>query len=92
VISTNRKQSPSAALSGDWSGTWPSAPGDQFIQNSKTLRRLQRKFSALATEMEGAAVAYTCGLLGIPFVIIRGISDGASVTADTHFKANLHTV
>jgi len=42
--------------------------------------------------MEGAAVAYTCGLLGIPFVIIRGISDGASVTADTHFKANLHTV
>ncbi len=42
--------------------------------------------------MEGAAVGYTCGLLNIPFVIIRGISDGAGETADTHFKANLHTV
>ena len=66
--------------------------GDRFVEDSETLRRLQRKFSALATEMEGAAIGYTCGLLGIPFVIIRSILEGARVTADTHFKANLHTV
>ena len=50
---------------------------DKIVKDSKTLRWLQREFSALATEMEGAAVGYTCGLSDVPFVVIRGISDGA---------------
>ncbi len=65
--------------------------GDPFVKDSETLRLLQRAFSALAKEMEGAAVGYNCGLSGIPFVAIRGISDGASETADTNFKEKLHT-
>ncbi len=32
--------------------------GDRFIQDPETLRWLQREFSALATEMDGAAVGY----------------------------------
>jgi len=59
--------------------------GDRFIQDPETLRWLQREFSALATEMEGAAVGYTCGLNGVPFVVIRALSDTASETASGDF-------
>ena len=63
--------------------------GDKIVKDSKTLRWLQREFSALATEMEGAAVGYTCGLSNVPFVVIRGISGGAGETAHTDFEENL---
>ena len=66
--------------------------GDKIMKNSKTLRWLQREFSALATDMEGAAVGYTCGLSNVPFVVIRGISDGAGETAHTDFEENLPKV
>jgi adenosylhomocysteine nucleosidase len=66
--------------------------GDRFIQDSETLRWLQREFSALATEMEGAAVGYTCGLNEVPFVVIRALSDTASETATDDFAANLSEV
>jgi adenosylhomocysteine nucleosidase len=66
--------------------------GDRFVEDSKTLRWLQREFGALATEMEGAAVGYTCQLNGLPFVVIRGLSDTANEAAPDDFKSNLHTV
>ena len=66
--------------------------GDRFIQDADQLRWLQREFSALATEMEGAAVGYTCDLNGIPFVVIRGLSDTASENASTDFASNLSAV
>ena len=66
--------------------------GDRFIQDPETLRWLQREFSALATEMEGAAVGYTCGLNGVPFVIIRTLSDSASESAPSDFASNLKLV
>ena len=66
--------------------------GDRFIQDPETLRWLQREFSALATEMEGAAVGYTCGLNEVPFVVIRALSDTASETASDDFSANLGEV
>jgi len=66
--------------------------GDRFVQDSETLRWLQREFSALATEMEGAAVGYTCGLNEVPFVVIRTLSDTASETASDDFAANLDEV
>ncbi|MGO1120041.1 5'-methylthioadenosine/adenosylhomocysteine nucleosidase [Rhodovibrionaceae bacterium A322] len=66
--------------------------GDRFISDPKTLRWLQREFSALATEMEGAAVGYTCYLNKVPFVILRGLSDTAGSTASDDFEANLHLV
>ncbi len=66
--------------------------GDRFIQDPETLRWLQREFSALATEMEGAAVGYTCGLNEVPFVVIRALSDTASESASDDFAANLSEV
>ena len=66
--------------------------GDTFVSNPETLRWLQREFSALATEMEGAAVGYTCKQNAVPFVIVRGLSDTAGDSAHNDFGANLHLV
>jgi adenosylhomocysteine nucleosidase len=66
--------------------------GDRFVQDSKTLRWLQREFAALATEMEGAAVGYTCNLGNVPFVVVRGLSDTAGESAPDDFSENLHKV
>ena len=66
--------------------------GDRFVKDSKTLRWLQREFGALATEMEGAAVGYTCQINDLPFVVIRGLSDTANESAPEDFSANLKVV
>ena len=66
--------------------------GDRFSEDSESLRWLQREFGALATEMEGAAVGYTCQLNELPFVVIRGLSDTANESAPGDFEANLETV
>ena len=66
--------------------------GDRFVKDSETLKWLQREFGAFATEMEGAALGYTCDMSSVPFVIIRGISDGAGESAEVDFEANLSAV
>lgn len=66
--------------------------GDRFVKDSETLRWLQREFGALATEMEGAAVGYTCQINRLPFVIVRGLTDTADDDAPDHFAENLETV
>ncbi len=66
------------------------ASGDQFVQDTDMLRWLQREFAALATEMEGAAFGYTCSLNGLPFVVIRALSDSSSHSASDDFEDNLH--
>ena len=42
-------------------------------------------FTAYCAEMEGAAIAHTCYLNQVPFVIIRAISDKADQNADENF-------
>ncbi len=68
------------------------ASGDRFVQDTDTLRWLQREFAALATEMEGAAFGYTCHLNDLPFVVIRALSDSSSDSASEDFENNLHMV
>jgi len=63
--------------------------GDRFISNPAKIDRLQREFGAVATEMEGAAVGYTCHLNEMPFVIIRTISDSAGSGAIEEFESYL---
>lgn len=63
--------------------------GDRFISDPDTIRWLQREFSGVCTEMEGGAVGYTCKINGIPFVIIRIISDSAGDDAVGEFDAFL---
>lgn len=53
------------------------ATGDQFISDSQLKNRIRKLFGAECTEMEGAAIAQAAFVNGIPFVIVRYISDKA---------------
>ncbi|OYD09002.1 5'-methylthioadenosine/adenosylhomocysteine nucleosidase [Paludifilum halophilum] len=59
--------------------------GDQFIADPEQVRQLRETFDGACVEMEGAAVAHVCHLNGIPFVVIRSMSDRADHTADVNF-------
>jgi adenosylhomocysteine nucleosidase len=62
------------------------ASGDQFISSIKVKEEIYSTFTAYCAEMEGAAIAHTCYLNQIPFVIIRAISDKADHSADVNFE------
>ncbi|MBB3222411.1 5'-methylthioadenosine/adenosylhomocysteine nucleosidase [Pseudoduganella umbonata] len=67
--------------------------GDQFINDGMRLAALKSALPGLlAVEMEGAAVAQVCFELGIPFAVIRTISDNANEDAATDFMAFVKTV
>lgn len=51
--------------------------GDQFIDDGKKAVFLHTEFTALACEMEGAAIAHVCYLNKIPFAVVRSLSDMA---------------
>ena len=53
------------------------ASGDQFIANGEKKRRIKSLCDPACIEMEGAAIAHTCYLSDVPFVIIRAMSDTA---------------
>ncbi len=52
--------------------------GDQFICSDEQRTRLKKVFSAAAAEMEGAAIGHVCTMNGVPFAVLRAISDGAN--------------
>jgi adenosylhomocysteine nucleosidase len=69
------------------------ASGDQFINDKAHLDRLNDELpGVLAVEMEGAAVAQACYELGIPFAVIRAISDNANENAATDFMRFVKSV
>ena len=51
------------------------ASGDVFVSEHDRRQRIADTFSALACEMEGAAVGTVCYRNGVPFAILRSISD-----------------
>ena len=51
--------------------------GDQFIHTDERKRYLKETFDGLCCEQEGAAIAHVCHLNGVPFAIVRAISDKA---------------
>lgn len=61
------------------------ASGDQFIASVEGSARLQT-FGAHCAEMEGAAVAQVCAAAGVPFVVIRAISDTADHAAKVDYR------
>ena len=61
--------------------------GDQFISDKAKKEWLIEQFSASCTEMEGAAIAQAAYLNGIPFLIIRAISDKADDSAGMDYAA-----
>ena len=59
--------------------------GDQFISSKEVKDRLIKEFQGDCAEMEGASIAHGAYLNGIPFVIIRAISDKADDSAEMDY-------
>lgn len=62
------------------------ATGDCFICESEMKNKIWTDFEALCVEMEGASIAQACWMNGVPFVIIRAISDKADEEAGVSFE------
>ena len=60
--------------------------GDTFVSSPSKIYEIKAAFpDALAVEMEGAAIGHTAAQFGIPFLIVRAISDTAdSEATETH--------
>lgn len=59
--------------------------GDQFISSKEVKERLISQFQGDCAEMEGASIAHGAFLNGLPFVIIRAISDKADDSAEMDY-------
>jgi len=61
------------------------ASGDQFVAVKELKEKIIGHTNGLCTEMEGAAIAQTAYRNGIPFVILRAISDKADDSAEMDY-------
>ena len=52
------------------------ASGDVFVADPEKKAYIRDTFGAIACEMEGAAIGQVCTVNGVPFAVIRAISDG----------------
>lgn len=74
------------------------ASGDIFVTDKNMAKKINTKFGALCTEMEGASIAQVCHLAGIPFLVIRSISDTPNGNNNIDFdiflkdSANISTI
>jgi adenosylhomocysteine nucleosidase len=60
--------------------------GDRFVSSRAEVQALQAELpDALAVEMEGAAIAQVCLDFGVPFGVVRSISDRADDDAHVDF-------
>lgn len=72
------------------------ATGDRFVCAADEAMRITQDlqaagYSALAVEMEGAAVAQVCSDYGIPMAAVRTISDRADASAHVDFPQFVQT-
>lgn len=65
------------------------ASGDQFIHTPEKKQYLSEQFGAIAAEMEGGSVGQVCFVNGVPFAVLRTISDGDGGTMDYNTFAAL---
>jgi adenosylhomocysteine nucleosidase len=69
------------------------ASGDQFFSSQESVARLRSSLpDTLCVEMEGASVAQICHEHGVPFSIVRTISDSANEEAASDFPEFLKKV
>ena len=59
--------------------------GDQFISNDTVKETIVKNFGGYAVEMEGAAIGQASYLNGVPFLVIRAISDKADGSATVDY-------
>lgn len=63
------------------------ATGDQFVCTKEQKTTIIARTEAQCTEMEGGAIAQTAYRNGVPFVILRAISDKADEEAELDYPA-----
>ena len=62
------------------------ATGDSFIAGQDKIDKIKEHFpDVLAVEMEGAAIAQAAHSIGLPFMVVRAMSDTASHDANITF-------
>ncbi|MCQ2522066.1 MAG: 5'-methylthioadenosine/adenosylhomocysteine nucleosidase [Lachnospiraceae bacterium] len=59
--------------------------GDEFVGKKERKEWIVNHFGGLCTEMEGAAVGQTAYMNGVPFLVLRAISDEADDSATVDF-------
>lgn len=60
--------------------------GDQYLHCQSTRERLHHDFGGLAVEMEGGALAQVCESFGIPWLVVRALSDLAGTDSSIDFN------
>lgn len=64
--------------------------GDSFVGSDEAAAIIRKNFpAACAVEMEGVAIAQSCHLLGVPYLVIRSLSDIAGKTSTVSFQTYL---
>lgn len=61
------------------------ASGDSFVSSAALSQKIHEAFSASACEMEGAAIGQVCVSCGVPYCVIRAISDCADDDASMDY-------
>ncbi|ATA72442.1 5'-methylthioadenosine/adenosylhomocysteine nucleosidase [Capnocytophaga canis] len=65
--------------------------GDSFISEPQRLKIIETNFpKAKAVEMEAAAIAQTCYMMNIPFIMLRAISDKAGEGNAVSYETFVH--
>ena len=62
--------------------------GDAFVGNPAQRDEIRQSLKASAVEMEGAAVAQVSSQLGVPFIVIRSITDSADGSTPDAYRTN----
>ena len=60
--------------------------GDVFVASPERASALWQTFGAACAEMEGAAVAQVCARHGVPYVVVRSVSDTADGSANVDYR------
>lgn len=63
--------------------------GDAFLASARARDKLTARWSALAIEMEGSAICGVAERFGVPWLIVRALSDRAGDESVTDFTAVL---
>lgn len=65
------------------------ATGDKFINDSNLVAWLRDNFDAIAGDMESGSIGHVCYINGVPFGILRSMSDSGDENSDTDYKSSL---
>ncbi len=58
------------------------ASGDLFVHTPERKQWIRETFGAVAAEMEGGSIGQVCFVNGVPFAVLRTISDGEGGSMD----------